>query len=122
MFQNWGFEANFGFQPDFVLKTDKSFNVSAMERNSKSCPTGNLINNYVDRISSLQIDHEGILMEFLINNPAKFTQLTSLDLESVYFDDEALLKLAPQLEHLRLAHLKYTFEEDDEDKYRVTTM
>ena len=110
MFHAWGFAAIRGIQPDFVVKADKNFCVSVLEDDYKVDPTNDLVNRYPHRILSIEIDVKGVLLNYLELYPAKFTNLTSLELSSVLFSNDSLLELAPQLENLRLANMKNVFD------------
>ena len=129
MFKNWCFEADKGTQPDFVLQADKNLCVSVLQHTQAVDPTTNLVNGYSHRITSIKMDVErGNLLYYLNNEPSKFSNLTSLDLESVFIGNYALLVLAPKLENLRLAEnsLHYDMEYDissvDEDSQCFTKL
>ena len=106
IYKDWCFEAIKGTQPNFILKSDKKFVVSVLSDSSVVDPTTNLVDSYLDRILSIRIDLDGILMNSLNRKPSRFKHLTSLDLESVEFWNESLLMLAPQIENLRLAYIQ----------------
>ena len=106
MFKNWCFEADKGIQPDFVLTAHKSFHLMELKDSPKVDPTSNLINKFPHRISSIQINMEGVLMNNLNSNPVRFSHLTSLDVAYVSFSASSLLLVAPQLEQLKLARMK----------------
>ena len=129
MFKNWCFEADKGTQPDFVLKADKNLCVSVLEKRSAVDPTTNLMNGYSHRITSIKMDIDiGNLLHYLDNEPSKFSNLTSLDLESVSIEINALLVLAPKLENLRLADndmdydMEYDISSVDEDSQCFTKL
>jgi hypothetical protein len=128
MFKNWCFEADKGTQPDFVLKADKNLCVSVLEDRSAVDPVTNLMNGYSHRITSIKMDVErGNLLKYLDKEPSKFSNLTSLDLESVFIEDDALLVLAPNLENLRLADnsmgdIEYDISSVDEDSKCFTKL
>jgi hypothetical protein len=110
MFKNWCFEADKGIQPDFVLTARKSFHLMELKDSPKVDPTSNLINRFPHRISSIQIDKEGVLLNNLNNNPVRFSHLTSLDLAYVSFSASSLLMVAPQLEQLKLNSTRNSFD------------
>jgi hypothetical protein len=116
MFQNWCFDARKGIQPDLVLKANNNFSVSVLEDSSAVDPATNLFNVYSHRITSIKMNvKRGDLLKYLDNEPFKFSNLTTLDLDSVFigqddfgnnsvlFGINSLLVLAPKLENLRLA-------------------
>ena len=125
MFHNWRFEANRGIQPEFILKDDKNFHLSALNRNKEICPTTNLM-NYKHRILSIIIDFEGLLLCNIRKDPSGFSNLTSLELESVIFDQNSLLILAPNLEYLRLSGITscevFDFSSVDEESKCFTKL
>merc|ERR1719154_1027323 len=108
MFHNWCFDANWGTQPEYVLKDQKNFHIKELKKSSENDPTSYL-NRLAHRISSIQISKKGLLLQHLEDDPYKFSHLTSLDLEHVsfnnkqYFALKVLGFLSPQLENLRLA-------------------
>jgi hypothetical protein len=105
IFHGWCFQVDKGIQPDFVLKDDgKNFQVKDLRFNFAS-PIYHLLKTCTKRISGIKIEKEGVLLNHLSRNPAHFLILTSLDLETVRFDKDSLLILAPQLENLRLDSL-----------------
>lgn len=107
IFHGWCFQVDKGIQPDFVLKDDgKNFQVNDLRFNYYGDTTYHLLKTYTKRISSIKIEKEGVLLNHLSRNPSHFLILTSLDLQSVEFDKDSLLILAPQLETLRLAYLR----------------
>jgi hypothetical protein len=115
--KNWCFEADKGTQPDFVLKADKNFSVRDLKDRYVVDPVTNLMNGYSHRIIRIKMDVErGDLLFYLNNLTYKFSNLTSLDLESVFIRDNTLLVLAPKLENLRLADnsMDYDFEYDND--------
>ena len=109
MFQSWCFEGSRGTQPDFILNANKSFHLIELKESPKADPISNLMNRFPHRISSIQIDKEGVLLNILNSNPVRFSHLTSLDLENVLFRSSSLLIVAPQLEQLKLARMKNPF-------------
>ena len=128
MFKNWCFEADKGTQPDFVLQANMNFCVSVLEDRSSVDIVTNLMNGYSHRITSIKVDVDrGVLLYYLDNEPSKFSNLTSLDLESVFIGDDALLVLAPNLENLRLAQhcmddMEYDISSVDEDSKCFTKL
>ena len=125
MFKNWCFEADKGTQPDFVLHSDKNLCVSVLQHTQAVDPTTNLVNGYSHRITSIKMDVErGNLLYYLNNEPSKFSNLTSLDLESVFIGDDALLVLAPKLVNLRLAKnsMDYDFEYEYDMEYDISSV
>lgn len=118
MFHDWRFEANRGTQPEFVLKNDMNFHLSALSRNFKNGPSTNLM-NYKYRISSITIDFDGVLLCNLLKDPSGFSNLKLLELESVTFDKNSLLILAPNLKYLRLSGIRcyevFDFSSVDEE-------
>ena len=122
MYQTWCFQANKGDIPDFVLKKKKNFCVSAScYKFLKDAAAGYdtstdkaaiLFNRFAHRISRIKVIGLPKLMNSLqYMRPDEFPHLTSLDLELVEFDNDSLLLLAPQLEHLGLDEM-YNFEFD----------
>ena len=109
MFKSWGFAVIRGPQPDFVLKDDKKFCVSVL-KNHYDDPMLILVDKYLHRFSSIKLDLPGVLLSRLKWCSANFTNLTSLDLASVHFDNASLLVLAPQLENLRLNNIENVFD------------
>ena len=115
MYENWCFDATKGTPPDFVLKTNRNWCVYALGDlftnnitvNDNAIDTAaNLFNRFAHRISSIRVERLPRLMNSLqCMRPAEFPHLTSLELESVRLDNDSLLLLAPQLEHLSLACL-----------------
>ena len=106
MFHGYCFEASRGTQPDFILNATKNFHVMELKNRLKVDPTSNLINRFPHRISSLEIKKEGVLLNNLNINPVRFSHLTSLDHQFVSFSSSSLLIVAPQLEQLKLTHMK----------------
>ena len=106
MFQVWCFDSNLGYQPDFVLQTNKNFHICEMSKNEGKDPLSILINKSAKRITSVKAQCNTLFMFSLNRNPAKFPNVTSLDLQGVYFDNSSLLVLAPQLVNLRLSEIK----------------
>jgi hypothetical protein len=109
MFEDWGFADNRGTQPDFILEKEKNIRIRHLKRRSENGPSQNLT-KYANRITSLQTDLEGALLSYLKVCPAKFSKLTSLELENVEFDNDSLLMLAPQLQNLGLSNIKQEHE------------
>ena len=115
IFQTWCFQANKGDIPDFVLKKKKNFCVYASSFKFPKDSAGYdnatdraaiVFNRFAHRISNIKVDGLPKLMNFLqCIRPAEFPHLTSLDLIEVEFDNDSLLLLAPQLEHLCLAFM-----------------
>jgi hypothetical protein len=112
MYQNWCFDATKGTPPDFVLKTNRNCCVYALDdelpndTNDDEDTAANLINRFAHRISSIKVNSLSKLMNSLkCMKPAEFPHFTTLDLESVRLDDDSLLLLAPQLEHLSLVYM-----------------
>ena len=128
MFKNWCFEADKGKQPDFVLQADKNLCVSVLGDRSAVDPVTNLMNGYSHRITSIKMDADrGDLLYYLDNETSKFSNLTSLDLVSVFIGNDALLVLAPKLENLRLAEntmddMEYDISSVDEDSKYFTKL
>ena len=110
MFKNWCFEADKGIQPDYVLTAHKSFHLMEMRDSPQVDPTSNLMNRFPHRISSMQIDKEGVLINNLNSNPVRFSHLTSLDLQFVSFSSSSLLIVAPQLKELKLNSIGNSFD------------
>ena len=64
LFKNWSFEANFGVQPDFVLKSEKNFHVGQSTYSCEIDSTSHLIHHFPHKIKIVETDFEG---ELLIN-------------------------------------------------------
>ena len=132
-YQTWCFQANKGDIPDFVLKTKKHFcvyadgfkfpAVGASGYNNATDKAANLFNRFAHRISSIKVGGLPKLMNSLeYMRPAEFPHLTSLDLEDVEFDNDSLLFLAPQLEHLSLVHVNDEFDVSSVDEECFTKL
>ena len=138
LFHVWSFDIYRANVPDFVLKSDKKYCVKIRidpTADLTSSDIGNFINRHSQKMSSLDINavnepqhYSDILMSSLTNmKPAEFPYLTSLDLNDLQFDNNSLLLLAPQLEHLRLSHCTPGFDlssvsEEDECFSRLRTL
>ena len=128
MFHGYCYEASRGTQPDFILNANKNFHLMELRDSPKVDPTSNLINRFPHRISSIQIDKEGFLLNILNKNAERFSHLTSLDLANVSFRSTSLLIVAPQLEQLKLDNLKTTLfdistvDEDSECFSKLKTL
>ena len=106
IFKDWCFEASRRISQDFIWDTNKKIRIHALKTKRPIDFTKPLLNGFSNRISSMRIDFKGVLLNNLERKPAGFSNLTSLDLESVKFSNDSLLMLAPQLEKLRLAYMK----------------
>ena len=125
MYQTWCFQANKGDIPDFVLKKKKNFCVYAHRfkflndvdgYNNATDKAAIVFNRFAHRISSIRVKRLTKLMNSMkFMSPAEFPQLTSLDLEDVQFDNDSLLFLAPQLEHLCLGYM-------DNDEFDISSV
>ena len=117
MYENWCFDATKGTPPDFVLKTNRNCCVYALnfelpiDTNDAEDTAANLINRYAHRISSIKVKRLPKLMNSMkCMKPTEYPHLTSLDLKQVEFDNDSLLLLAPQLEHLSLVYMDNEFD------------
>ena len=125
MYPTWSFQANKGDIPDFVLKKKNNFSVyasclkfpkDAASYDNATDKAAIVFNRFAHRISNIKVDGLPKLMNSLqCMRAAEYPHLTSLDLIEVEFDNDSLLLLAPQLEHLRLAFM-------DNDEFDISSV